>query len=122
MAIHQQIRFSVEPAAIDDVKYLIESYAGYVSQYAEQHEEVWTWVTYQDTQTPTDFVSVISHEDPEAETRHRQAEGTKIFAENLYKHVTDNEVISYRKVASSTKHKLIRRSDDDARSTFSQRI
>ena len=101
MTTYQQIRFSVKSDAVDDVKKLIENYAGYVADYAKEHDEEWTWSTYQSKDTPTNFVSVISHQDADAEQRHIEADGTRKFAEKLYAHVTDNEQIAYQLVESS---------------------
>lgn len=102
MSTYQQIQFSVKKEAVDDVKQLIRNYARYVADYAEKHGEEWSWSTYQSMKTPTDFVSVISHEDRDAELRHMDAEGTKQFAESLYVHVTANEQAVDDLVASST--------------------
>ena len=101
MSTHQQIRFSVKETAIDEVQKLIENYSRYVADYAESHDEKWTWSTYQRKDSPTDFVSVISHEDAEAEKRHMATGETKAFAKDLYAHVTDDEQIALEQVASS---------------------
>jgi len=101
MSTYKQIRFSVENDAIDTVKKFIKNYADYVGNYAKQHNEEWTWSTFQSTNEPTEFVSVISHENANAETRHMEADGTREFAKNLYAHVTDNEQIDYQLIASS---------------------
>lgn len=101
MSTYNQIRFSVEKDAIEAVKKLIKNYADYVGKYAREHDEEWTWSTFQSTDEPTEFVSVISHEDANAETRHVEADGTREFAKNLYAHVTENEQIDYQLIAGS---------------------
>lgn len=82
MSTYQHIRFSVRNDAIDQVQHLIEDYAKYVANYAKDHGEEWTWTTYQAKDTPTDFVSVISHESTEADKRHHEEDGTSRFGKN----------------------------------------
>jgi len=100
MSTHQHIRFSVKKEAIEDVKKLIKNYANHVSKYAKEHDEEWTWSKYQSKDSPTEFVSVISHQDAAAERRHIATDETRIFAKNLYKHVTHSEQVTYELVAS----------------------
>jgi len=99
MTTYQQIRFSVKKDAIEDVTRLIAKYADYVARYAKEYDEEWTWSTYQSKDSPTKFVSVISHEDANAEQRHLATKETREFAEKLYQHVTDSEQIAYTLVA-----------------------
>ena len=101
MTTYQQIRFSVKKDVIDSVKNLIKNYAEYVGKYANDHDEEWSWSTFQSRDQPADFVSIIAHENADAETRHMEEEGTREFPENLYAYVTDNKQIAYRLIASS---------------------
>lgn len=97
----RKIRFSVKNNAAEDVEELIEDYARYVAHYAKKHDEVWTWRTYQPIDSTTELISIIAHQDGDAETRHMDADGTQQFSKTLYAHVTQSEQPAWKLDASS---------------------
>ena len=103
--VHTQIRFQVNAGAVDTCLAAVGDYAAYVREWAAKHGADWTWVTYQERDRPTRFVSVVWHSDEQAEADHREAGGTKAFAERIYPHVVSSEEITAAVVADSTERK-----------------
>lgn len=101
MSIHKQVWFEMKPVAVTEVKALIQGYVAYVARFAARQGDEWRWRTYQDAGRPTRFCSLMWHRNDRAEARARDADGTKAFADGLYKHVVDGHELRFELGADS---------------------
>lgn len=98
MTVYKIARFEVDPGAVESVEEAMREFARFVGTELDDS----TWTTYREKGGPNSYLSIITADDAAAERRHRDASGTKDFANRLYPNVIGDVVFTdYELVASS---------------------
>ncbi len=75
------ISFEVHPQSIEEVKELIQTF---IAEIKKNEPETYTYRSFQDSESPTSFVHVMTFANEEAQLQHRNSAHCKAFVTALY--------------------------------------